>query len=139
MDRLYNQALNKMEQTVSILERRVPQPKRVPYKGSYVYRYTEKSLHQAVVQKLARLVSGLHAARLLMEHGFVQEQAALQRMLDEIEEDIAFLTFSVIFNNSTPLHREYLDAFYEEEFDDESALASTQKRPMIPSSLSVRN
>jgi hypothetical protein len=30
------------------------------------------------------------------------------------------------------LHQEYLDAFYEEEFDDESALASTQKRPMIP-------
>jgi len=67
-----------------------------------------------------------------MKYGFVQEQGALQRMLDEIEEDIMFLTFSVIYNESTPLHKEYLDAFYEEEFNAETAMASKQKRPMIP-------
>jgi hypothetical protein len=131
MDHLYNQVLGKMERTLRILEGRVPQPQRVPYKDSFVFRYVEKTVRQAIVQKLARLVSGLHAARLLMEHGFVQEQGALQRMLDDIEEDIMLLTFSVIFNKPTPLHQKYLDAFYEEEFDAESALASTQKRPMI--------
>lgn len=132
MDHLFNQVLGEMERALRILEGRVPPPQRVLFKGSFVYRYVEKTLHQALVQKLVRLVSGLHAARLLMEHGFVQEQAALQRMLQDIQEDIDFLSFSIIFNNHTPLHQEYLDAFYEEEFDDESALASTQKRPMIP-------
>jgi len=131
MDRLYNQALGKMEQTLRILEGRVPPPQRVPFKDSFVYRYVEKTLLQAVVQKLARLVSGLHAARLLMEHGFVQEQGALQRMLDDIEEDITFLTFSVIFNSPTPLHQKYLDEFYQEEFDAKTGKASTQKRQMI--------
>lgn len=132
MEHLYNQVLSKMEQTLRIFEQRVPPPQRVPYKDSFVYRYVEKTIHQAIVQKLARLVSGLHAARLLMKYGFVQEQGSLQRMLDEIEEDILFLTFSVIYNESTTLHQEYLDAFYEEEFDAETAMASTQKRPMIP-------
>jgi hypothetical protein len=132
MDHLYNQVLGKMERALRIFEGRVPPPQRVPFKDSFVFRYVEKTLHQAVVQKLARLVSGLHAARLMLEYGFVQEQGALQRMLDEFEEDIQFLTFAVIFDRFTPLHQEYLDAFYEEEFDAESALGSTQKRPLIP-------
>ncbi|PKO88454.1 MAG: hypothetical protein CVU18_07445 [Betaproteobacteria bacterium HGW-Betaproteobacteria-12] len=100
--------------------------------GSSVFRYAEKSIHQALVQKLARSISTLHAARLLMENGFVQEQAALQRILDELNEDITFLAFGVIYGDVTPLHQTYLDAFFEDEFDADTALASTQKRPMIP-------
>jgi hypothetical protein len=48
-----------------------------------------------------------------MAHGFVQEQAALQRILQELHEDITFLAYSKIFNDFTPLHQEFLDAFYE--------------------------
>lgn len=121
-----------MERAVHLLERRVPQPQRIPYKDSFIYRYVEKSLHQALVQKLARLVTGLHAARLLMESGFVQEQAALQRMIDEAQEDITFLAFSVIFDEVTPHHKIYLDAFYEDEFDAKSVAHSKQKRAMVP-------
>ena len=132
MDNLYELALENMERTVHMLAQRVPPPVRVPYKDGFVYRYIEKSLHQALVQKSARIVSTLHAARLLLDHGFVQEQASLQRMLDEMNEDVTFLALSVILNDKTPLHQTYLDSFFQEEFDAESALASTQKRPMVP-------
>lgn len=131
MENLYNEALFNMENTVHLLAKRVPEPLRIPYKDSFVFRYVEKTTHQALVQKLARKVSTLHAAKLLMEHGFVQEQAALQRMLDEMREDITFLAFGIIYNNETPLHQEFLNYFFEEEFDAETALASSQKRPMI--------
>lgn len=131
MDTLYNQALNIMTDTFRMLEGRVPPPQRVPHMDSFAFRYIEKTIHQAMVQKLARVISGLHAARLLMEKGFVQEQAALQRMLDEFHEDITFLSYAVIFNNRIPLHQKYLDAFYEEEFDAPSAIESTQKRLMV--------
>ncbi len=114
------------------LAQRVPQPAQVPYKDGFVFRHVEKSLLQALVQKLARLVSSLHAARLLMDHGFVQEQAALQRTLDELQEDVTFLAFAIIFNCREQLHEDYLAAFYQEEFDADTALASTQKRPMLP-------
>src|SRR5437016_1486823 len=116
-----------MEATVHALSLRVPQPREVPFHDGFAFRYVEKTLHQALVQKLARCVSGLHAARLLSMEGLVQEQGVLQRMLDEVQEDITFLACSVVFNDTTPLHAAYLDAFYEEEFDAPTSLASTQK------------
>jgi len=132
LDQIYDQALAHMEHTVHRLAKRVPQPQSVPYKDGFVFRHVEKTVHQALLQKLARLVSSLHATRLLMTHGFVQEQAALQRVLDELQEDVTFLASGVIFNKWTPLHDDYLAAFFEEEFDAETAIDSTQKRPMIP-------
>lgn len=130
-ERHYAAALQNMERTVRGLEAKVPPPQKVPYKTSFVFRYVEKTVHQAIVQKLARVVSTLRGAHLLMAHGFVQEQAALQRILQELHEDITFLAYSTIFNDFTPLHQEFLDAFNEEEFDADTAMASTQKRPMV--------
>ena len=132
MDELYDRTLQCMETSLGVLAARVAQPKAVVQGNGYVFRYHECDVHQALVQKLARVVSGLHAARLLLAHGFLQEQGALHRMLDEFNEDTLFLAYSVIFNDTTDLHREYLAAFFQEEFDNpNSALASTQKRPMV--------
>ena len=133
MDALYLQTLRNMESTLTGLAKRVPPPQRVPILDSFAFRYVEKSIHQAIVQKLARVISGLHAARILLESGFVQEQGALQRMLDEFQEDVTFLAYAVITNEVTDLHRRYLDAFYQEEFDKpQDPVSSTQKRPMVP-------
>ena len=131
MDKLYNQTLRNMGNTLRMLEAQVPPPQKVSHADSFVFRYLEKTLHQAMVQKLARVVSGLHAARVLLENGLLQEQAAVQRMLDEFHEDILFLAYAVILNDRTQHHQKYLDAFYQEEFDAPSALESTQKRPMV--------
>ncbi len=70
IDRLYDDALRNMEATLASFEKRVPSPQRVPYKDSFVFRYAERTIEQAIVQKLARLISGLHAARILLEDGF---------------------------------------------------------------------
>lgn len=129
-ERLYSAALQNMARTVEDLAAKVPRPQKVPYKSSFVFRYIEKTIHQALVQKLARIVSTLSAGHLLMSRGFVQEQAALQRILQELHEDVTFLSYAEIHRDFTPLHQEYLDAFYEEEFDAPTALESTQKRPM---------
>jgi len=132
MDDLYDQTLSNMEATHAALAARVHPPQAVAFGSGLAFRYVERDIHQALVQKLARVISGLHAARLLLAHGFVQEQAALRRMLDELNDDVMFLAHGVISDNITELHREYLAAFYEEEFDNpDSALESTQKRPMV--------
>ena len=132
IERYYNDALENMERTVHGLASCVPQPQRIPYKQSFVFRYVEKTVEQAIVQKLARIVSTLKAAYLLMAHGLVQEQAALQRVLHEMHEDVILLCYARIFDDFTPLHQDFLDAFFEEEFDAETTMDSTQKRPMIP-------
>lgn len=69
---------------------------------------------------------------MLISHGLAQEQASIQRILDELQEDIKFLSYGVILSDVTELHERYLDDFYQEEFDANTSLASTQKRDTIP-------
>ena len=133
MDEIYKQTLTFLEQVVNVLAAEVPQPKLVVIENIRAFRYEEQIVHQAIVQKLARMVSTLDATRLLFDNGFVQEQASLQRILDEISEDIQFLAFGVFKgDHKSELHCQYLDAFYQEEFDAETAIKSSQKRQMIP-------
>lgn len=75
MDALYNQVLHRLDKAFRKLEGMVPPPQKESQGDGFVFRYREKTIHQAILQKLARVVSGLHAARLLFQHGFVQEQA----------------------------------------------------------------
>ncbi|MCY4262741.1 MAG: hypothetical protein OXC97_05450 [Candidatus Dadabacteria bacterium] len=121
-----------MEHCVNSLNEQVPPPKRIPYGESFVFRHVEKSPYQAIVQKLARMVSTLHSAYLLLNYGFVQEQATLERILDEIQEDVCFLSYGIISGDlDESLHKKYLDAFFQEEFDSEDPMKSTQKRPTV--------
>jgi hypothetical protein len=112
MDEMYDQVLENMETTHRAFAARVSQPKSVAFGDGYVFRYVERDVHQALVQKLARVISGLRAARLLLAYGFLQELGALKRMLDEFNEDILFLAYGVISGETTELHREYLAAFF---------------------------
>ena len=136
MEESYDDALDHMDRTLSILLLMLPQPvqKRINIgdEESIAYRFEEQTILQAIVQKLGRVISGLRAARILVEHGFVQEQASLQRMLDEFNEDVTFLSLAIIHDDISELHERYLAAFYGEEFDAETAMSSSQKRPMIP-------
>jgi len=133
MDDLFIQALGDMEIALHDLAGTVPPPQKVPFRDHFVYRYVEQTTQQAIVQKLARTITGLYAARVLLDHGLVQEQIVLHRVLDELQEDILFLSYSLIRKEVTDLHKRYLAAFYEEEYDNpENPVESTQKRPMIP-------
>ena len=133
MDRIYDRLLADMETLVNLLANRVPQPQLVQIEELRAYRHIEKTIYQAIVQKLARMVSTLDAARILLNNGFVQEQASLQRILDEIQEDILFLVFGILEeDHDSSLHQRYLDIFFQEEFDADTAIKSSQKRPTVP-------
>jgi hypothetical protein len=86
----------------------------------------------AIVQKCARLISGLNASLVLLRAGYVQELGAVFRMLDEFNEDILFLCQAIRDGQLTKLHDDYLDFFYQEEFDNpDNAFLSTQNRPTM--------
>ena len=119
------------EELTHKLSRKVQPPVQVPCGESFVFRYKEQTIYQAIIQKLARVTSSLNATIILMENGYYQEQAVMHRVLDELNEDITFLCIGVIKNDIKDLHKKYLEAFWEEEFDQESSLKSTQKRPMV--------
>lgn len=68
----------------------------------------------------------------MLEKGLFQEQGVIQRMVDEVQEDVIFLSLGVIRGGLTPLHQSYLEYFYAEEFSDPSnIMESHQSRGMI--------
>jgi hypothetical protein len=132
MDQLFQRTLSVLESAFQVLEEQVPKPIKKPFRDSFVFRYKEESIYQALILKLARVVSGLHAAKCLLDKGLLQEQGILQRMLDEFGEDILFLVYGLTNDKITDLHKEYLSCFYAEEFDvPESPIESSQKRGMV--------
>jgi hypothetical protein len=111
----FRQVLGELEATFRHLEAKVPPPVMIPHKGGFVLRYNEKTPLQAILQKFARQISGLHAIGLLLEHGFCQEQGVIQRTLDDIEEDILFITLGLSTGEWTAHHILYLKHFWSEE------------------------
>jgi len=91
MNAIFKKTLAILETAFLRLESRVPKPCKVQVGGNWFFRYKEKSIEQAIIQKLARMISGLHSGLCLLQAGFVQELGVIQRTLDEFEEDVIFL------------------------------------------------
>ena len=119
-----------MDHTFRDFESSMPnKPQFVKLSFGMAFRYKEKNIYQAMIQKLARVQSSVRAARLLLNNGFVQEQSILHRTIDETNEDIMFLVYAVTNDTITNLHKRFLEAFWEEEIDDSGTMmASRQKR-----------
>lgn len=111
----------------------LPKPVRVQQERGWMYRFKDRDIYHAVVLKLALVQSTLRAALTLLQAGHVLEQAMLQRVLDEANEDILFLAYAITNDEITDLHKRYLDAFWAEEFEDfEDPTNSHRSRDMVP-------
>ena len=110
----FRQVVKQLENAVRRLEAQTAPPKVVSFKHGKAWRYEEKTPQQALLQKLARYVSGLNASCLLLDHGYCQELGVIQRTLDEIEEDILFLSQG-LDQGFTDKHERYLEHFWDEE------------------------
>ena len=87
----YEEVLATMERAFHALAEKIPPPVLVDIGGHLEFRYEPKSLEAALIQKLARTISGLHAILALLRTGLYQEVGVLFRVLDELNEDISFL------------------------------------------------
>ena len=103
-----------MTRAFQLFERALTPPQRVPYRDFFVFRYSNKGIHEALVQKLARNISGLNAIAVLLSAGYVQEAGVIFRTLDEVQEDIFFLASAETNGARTERHDQYLQAFYAE-------------------------
>lgn len=114
MPRLQAEAVEAISRAFRRLESALSPPKRVAHRDSFVYRFANKGIREALLQKLARNVSGLNAVAVLLDAGYVQEVGVLFRTLDEIQEDIFFLASAETNGTRTERHTQYLEAFYSE-------------------------
>lgn len=131
MRKIFHNALSVMTDAFQKLESRIAPPEGVLHQGILVYRYSNKGIEQALIQKLARYISGLNAIDILLLHGFTQEQGVLQRTLDEIHEDIVFLAIALTNDEITDSHKKYLDAFYLESVLPDDTGQQTIKKPNL--------
>lgn len=129
---LYRETAASLEEAFHEIESRHERPQLRDFGFGTAYRYATASPESAVIQKLARVISGLNACLALLEKGLVQELGALERTLDEFCEDLFFLCQPLVGGERTPLHEEYLQYFYREEFDSHgNPFLSKQKRPQV--------
>ena len=113
--RVFHMVLDQMEQAFRKLEASVSAPIKLSTGRGFTLRYKEKSPHQMLLQKFARLISGLHSLEILNKAGYIQEQCVIQRSLDEIEEDIIFICIGIIYEDWTDHHKRYEEYFWMEE------------------------
>lgn len=123
-------ALSGMEQAVARLAGRVRPPTKVRIDGEQRFRYVEKEITQAIVQKLAGMVSALSAAEILHLHGHVGEQAMLHRVIGELHDDLHFLILAE-FDSLSDLHKCYLDNFFQETFNSGDSQSPMPKRRLV--------
>ena len=129
---LYLQTVTVLTNAFKRLERQVPPPRQVKFRDGFVFRFVEQTLEQALLLKLARLVTGLRAVDVLLRAGLLQEMAATCRILDEIGEDVAFLVAPLTNDEITKLHERYLQGFWVEEFQDTDNTLSRHQKPDTP-------
>jgi len=130
---IYDEVSRFLEQQFRDLEGMLPKPNKVDLGAGPTLRYEHQNAETAILQLLARYISGLNATRMLLYQGFAQEMGALFRMLDEYFEDILFLGLSINSGKFLSLRKDYLENFFQEEFDDPAnAFRSTQSRKIVP-------
>ena len=96
--------------------------------------------------KTARIVTGLRGADLLLSYGLVQEQAVIERVVDEFHEDVLFLSYGILRGESE-LHKAFLAAFYAWKIPGSGAIRVSnsttgksihhQRRPLDPGEKSL--
>ena len=114
MSHLQIEALEGMSRAFQQMEATIASPEQLIHRDSFVFRYENKGIYEALIQKLARYISGLNAVSVLLNTGYVQEAGVLFRTLDEIQEDIFFLASAEANGARTERHNQYLEAFYSE-------------------------
>jgi hypothetical protein len=117
----FAETLKTLEHALLLLSRAVPSPKLIDVSENFPgWRYLEQLPQQAIVIKLARLLSALHAAKVLLDAGLVLDVGASKRIIDEITEDVIFISSAVRKEDQDPKHIKFLREFWQEEFDPEA-------------------
>lgn len=120
MDDVFDRLMAELEDCFRRLENQVPPPVKEAYKDGFILRYVEQTPQQAMLQKFARVISGLHSLRLLLNSGFLQEMGVIQRTLDDFDEDILYVMLAIANDDMTDHHKKYLEYHWMEERREEN-------------------
>lgn len=128
----FEESLGILKAAFRHLEAKLPSPELTQVYGRVYPRYSQRTVEQAALQKMARYLSGLKAITILLSHRMLQEDGVIKRTLDELGEDIMFLLMKPQTPQEVALQKKYLDGFYQEVFDEGvAAIDSTKRRKSV--------
>ena len=128
---LFRETIRICDGAFRALETEIPAPVRVPFGDSFVLRYKVRTPQIVVVQKLSRVSTGLKASEALLRLGLLQELGAIFRMLDEFREDVHFMCSAIRHQPMSGTQQRFIDEFFQEEMDPNSALEAPAKRNRV--------
>ena len=112
---LHADSFHFLVEVLRVFEKMVPPPRKVPFSGSFLMRYEERLPKQALVQKLAHCLSVLRSCDILISSGQVQAVGALQRVLDDANQDVLFLSLGLAEEGWTSKHDKFISEFFAED------------------------
>lgn len=125
------ESLDLMEEALHQLAAMIDAPQMVKLHGGRpAHRYAKQGVEQAIVPKMARVISTARAATLLLDAFYFGEFNALKRMVDETVEDVMFLARGLELGLRDE-HQEYLASFFTEYWKDgpHPEVPEVNKRP----------
>lgn len=132
-DLVFDRSIGAIRGAIDRMATSVSPPVIVYSKRGPHYRYREADYRQALVLKSVRYFSALLALRTLVDEGLGLDAGAMMRVMDEIDADILFIAGPVIFQKQPEdNHRRFLSEFFQEEFDNQDPLKSSQRRDRVP-------
>ena len=101
-------------------------PAVIDRQGHESVRFVDPVPEDAVLLKFARVVSLNRAALLLCDNGYIQEQAIIQRAIEETNEDIIFLSVNITGSGNSGKFSSILDEFWKEDYENPSKPVETK-------------
>jgi hypothetical protein len=103
--------------------------RRVPYGASFRWQFREEAAYVLLVAKSVRMVSGIRAAMLLADNGFVAESACLLRIVSDLATEIAAVAEGELRGEPTKAQKDFVAEFFAREpFDADAALQQEKRR-----------
>ena len=116
---IYEHAVDALETFLrSLCQGYINQPEVIDRNGHETVRFVTEYPTDAVFLKFGRVVSLCKALLLLLDNGFVQEQAIIQRAIEETNEDTMYLCLNIIETKTSDKYKAFLEEFWKEDYHD---------------------
>lgn len=125
------QTLDSLHGWVRRLAAPVLPAKRVPTRKGFVWRFTEETPLALMVAKAVRIASGLRAAMLLADTGFITESACLLRIGGDLAVEIVAIGEGELRGQKTKAQQEFVTQFFSRPTMGDVLETGPQKKAFV--------
>jgi hypothetical protein len=110
-----HELLDKLDSWVQLLAARLPLPERVAFDNGFRWEFRERTALVLLVAKAVRMASGIRAAMMLAEAGFVTESASLLRIVSDFATEAFAVAEGELRDKRTKAQQDFIKQFFERE------------------------